>query len=94
MSETFLSRRQAVAALSASAAVPLFAGFTPAFAQTSVPDAANQEASAAIQARIERARALVAAHQMSAATAELDSLRTTAKDDSIPNVDSLMLMSI
>ena len=35
MSETFLSRRQAVAALSASAAVPLFAGFTPAFAQTS-----------------------------------------------------------
>jgi uncharacterized protein (DUF885 family) len=35
LSETFLSRRQAVAALSASAAVPLFGGFTPAFAQTS-----------------------------------------------------------
>ena len=35
MSDLFLSRRQAVAALSASAAVPLLGGFTPAFAQTS-----------------------------------------------------------
>jgi len=35
LSDLFLSRRQAVAALSGSAAVPLFAGFTPAFAQTS-----------------------------------------------------------
>ena len=48
----------------------------------------------AIQARIERARALVAAHQLDAATAELDSLRVTAQDDSIRNVASLMLMSI
>ena len=31
----FLSRREAVAALSASAALPLFGGFTPAFAQSS-----------------------------------------------------------
>ena len=35
MSELNLSRRQAVAALSASAAFPLFGGFSPAFAQTS-----------------------------------------------------------
>jgi TonB family protein len=69
-------------------------GPLPVFAQSSVADASNLEANAAIQARIERARALVAAHQLNAAAAELDSLRTTAQDDSIRNVASLMLMSI
>ena len=66
----------------------------PVFAQSSPAEASNPEANAAIQARIERARALVAAHQLTAAAAELDSLRTTAQDDSIRNVASLMLMSI
>jgi TonB family protein len=69
-------------------------GASPVFAQSSAPNAANPEAAAAIQARIERARALVAAHQLTAAAAELDSLRTTAQDDSIRNIASLMLMSI
>lgn len=69
-------------------------GVAPVFAQSSAADASNPEANAAIQARIERARALVAAHQLTAATAELDSLRTTVQDDSIRNVASLMLMSI
>ena len=69
-------------------------GSFPVFAQSDVADASNPEASASIQARIERARALVAAHQLNAAAAELDSLRTTVHDDSIRNVASLMLMSI
>ncbi len=69
-------------------------GSLPVFAQSSVAEAPTPEASAAIQARIERARALVAAHQLNAAAAELDSLRTTAQDDSIRVVASLMLMSI
>ena len=69
-------------------------GVSPVFAQSSPAGASNPEANAAIQARIERARALVAAHQLTAAAAELDSLRTTAQDDSIRNVASLMLMSI
>lgn len=69
-------------------------GALPIFGQSTAPDAANPEATAAIQARIERARALVAAHQLTAAAAELDSLRATAQDDSIRNIASLMLMSI
>ncbi len=69
-------------------------GVLPAYAQ-STADASNPEVAAtAIQARIERARALVAAHQLDAAAAELESLRVTAQDDSIRNVASLMLMSI
>lgn len=66
----------------------------PASAQGSGADSSTSDAGAALQARIERARALAAAHQLSAAAAELDSLRTTAPDDSVRNVASLMLMSI
>jgi TonB family protein len=69
-------------------------GISPAFAQSTAPDASTSETGPAIQARIERARALAAAHQLSAAAGELDVLRTTAQDDSIRNVASLMLMSI
>lgn len=69
-------------------------GALPVFGQSSSADGSNPEATAAIQGRIERARALVAAHQLNAATAELDSLRITAQDDSIRSVASLMLMSI
>ncbi|HET6668901.1 MAG TPA: energy transducer TonB [Pyrinomonadaceae bacterium] len=68
-------------------------GIAPAFAQSNDPDS-NSGAGTAMQARIERARALAAAHQLSAAAGELDVLRTTAQDDSIRNVASLMLMSI
>ncbi len=66
----------------------------PAFAQSSGTDSPTSEGAATLQARIERARALAAAHQLSAAVAELDALRTSASDDSIRNVASLMLMSI
>ena len=55
---------------------------------------ANVEPEMAVQARIERARALAAAHQLTAATAELESLRNTVHDDAIHNVATVMLMSI
>lgn len=64
------------------------------FAQTSSTDVASPEAAAALQSRIQRARALAAAHQLNAAAAELESLRTTAQDDSIRSVAAIMLMSV
>lgn len=51
-------------------------------------------ASAAVATRIERARALAAAHHLRAAADELESLRASAKDDVVLNVTSVMLMSI
>ena len=62
-------------------------------AQTS-GDSAATDAAATIQARIERARALAASHQLSAAAMELESLRSTVKDDVVRNVTSVMLMNI
>ncbi|MEP6920956.1 MAG: energy transducer TonB [bacterium] len=44
--------------------------------------------------RIERARALAAAHQLEPAVNELESIRTTTHDDVVRNVTSVMLMSI
>lgn len=64
------------------------------FAQATSPDAASPEAAAALQSRIQRARALAAAHQLNAAAAELESLRTTASDDSIRSIAAIMLMSV
>jgi TonB family protein len=68
----------------------LLATFMPVQGQSS-PEPGKM---AETQARIERARALAAAHQLTAATAELESLRTLAQDDSIRTVASVMLMSI
>lgn len=64
-----------------------------AFGQTEAAPA-NSDAQPGIQARLERARALAAAHQLSAATAELEALRNTVHDDALHNVASVMLMSI
>jgi TonB family protein len=49
---------------------------------------------AAIQARIERARALAAAHQLNAAASELEAIRKTFSDDMVHNITSVMLMGI
>jgi TonB family protein len=65
-----------------------------ALAQSVATETSSSEAGAALQARIERARALAASHQLSAASAELESLRATSQDDSIRSVASVMLMSI
>lgn len=65
----------------------------PVSAQES-SDVAKAEVAAAVQVRIERARALAAAHKLEAAVRELESLRSTAADDVVHNVTSVMLMSI
>lgn len=46
------------------------------------------------QKRLKRARALIAAHKLGTAAAELDSLRNSTADDSIRDVARIMLMSI
>ena len=44
--------------------------------------------------RIERARALAAAHQLPAAAAELENIRASANDVTLRNVTTLMLLGI
>ncbi|HKO59901.1 MAG TPA: TonB family protein [Pyrinomonadaceae bacterium] len=46
------------------------------------------------QVKIQRARALIAAHQLETAAAELESVRATTKDFSVQNIASVMLMNI
>ena len=48
----------------------------------------------AIQRRIERARALAAAHQLPLAAVELENVRASVKDVALRNVATLMLMGI
>ncbi len=47
-----------------------------------------------IQKRIERARALAAAHKLQSAAHELETIRKSAADDVLRNVTSVMLMNI
>jgi TonB family protein len=64
-----------------------------AFAQSSVvPESAPTVDP--IQAKIERARALAAAHQLQTAALELENVRAATKDVTIRNATTLMLMSI
>jgi len=44
--------------------------------------------------RIDRARALAAAHQLQSAAGELEAVRRNARDEVVPNVTSVMLMGI
>jgi TonB family protein len=46
------------------------------------------------QKRLKRARALIAAHKLGAAAAELDAIRTATSDDAVRDVARIMLMSI
>lgn len=62
---------------------------------SSTPIAATAAMEAdALQKRMQRARALAAAHQLTAAASELESIRAQAKDDVVRNVSSLILMGI
>jgi hypothetical protein len=47
-----------------------------------------------LQTRIERARALIAAHRLDTAASELESVRATAQDNALRNITSIMLMNV
>ncbi len=47
-----------------------------------------------LQSRIGRARALIAAHRLGVAAAELESVRAAAKDNAVRNIASILLMSV
>lgn len=57
-----------------------------------VPEPANT--AEALQTRIERARALIAAHRLDTAASELESARAATKDYAVRNITSVMLMSV
>lgn len=59
----------------------------------SIAAQATSEAEA-MQRRLMRARALAAAHNLTAAAAELDNIRNTATDESIKDVARIMLMGV
>ena len=54
----------------------------------------SASAEAAVQSRIQRARALIAAHQLETAASELESVRAATHDSAVRNITSVMLMSI
>jgi outer membrane biosynthesis protein TonB len=58
------------------------------------PPADPTKSPEALRIRIERARALIAAHRLDTAASELESVRATAKDNAFKNISSIMLMNI
>jgi TonB family protein len=66
--------------------------FSTAINGQSAPDAANSPEQT--QSRIERARALIAAHRLDIAASELESVRAAAHDYAVRNITSIMLMSV
>jgi TonB family protein len=66
-------------------------------AKPNPPDETNTAvapSSEALQARIERARALIAAHRLETAASELESVRAATRDSAIRTITSIMLMSV
>lgn len=55
---------------------------------------ANSTPSSSEESRIQRARALIAAHQLEVASTELENIRANTQDASTRSISSLMLMSI
>ena len=68
----------------------LFFVFSIVQSQTAEP----ADFSAVVQGKIQRARALIAAHQLETAASELESVRASTKDFSVQNIASVMLMNI
>lgn len=62
--------------------------------QPATPTTETDKAAEALQSRIGRARALIAAHRLDTAASELESLRAAAKDNALRNIASIMLMSV
>lgn len=65
---------------------------TPAEAGQTAPALPNS--TEGLQIRIERARALIAAHRLDTAASELESVRATAQDNALRNITSIMLMNV
>jgi predicted negative regulator of RcsB-dependent stress response len=61
---------------------------------STVSAAESMKALEAAQSRIERARALIAAHRLDIAAGELESVRATTKDNALRNITSIMLMNV
>jgi predicted negative regulator of RcsB-dependent stress response len=61
---------------------------------STVSAAEAMKALEAAQSRIERARALIAAHRLDIAAGELESVRATTKDNALRNITSIMLMNV
>lgn len=82
--------------------VALLVSFSAVIQAQSTPDPsqANPVASdpaktaEALQTRIERARALIAAHRLDAAASELESVRAATPDGAVRSITSVMLMSV
>jgi len=73
--------------------------FSAVIQAQSPPDPANSPAepaksAEALQTRIERARALIAAHRLDTAASELESVRAATQDYAVRNITSIMLMSV
>jgi TonB family protein len=66
--------------------------FSSAINGQPAPDAANSPEQT--QSRIERARALIAAHRLDTAASELESVRAATHDYAVRNITSIMLMSV
>lgn len=58
------------------------------------PPADPAKSADALQTRIERARALIAAHRLATAASELESVRGATSEDAVRNITSIMLMSV
>ena len=63
-------------------------------AETPAPGTDAAAKSEALRARITRARALIAAHQLTTVVSELESVRATAQDKTLQNIASIMLMNV
>ena len=68
--------------------------FTTVFAVGQSTGSAEDAAANPAMRRIERARALAAAHQLQAAAAELENVRASSSDVTVRNVSTLMLLGI
>jgi outer membrane biosynthesis protein TonB len=78
---------------------PADATESPAEPEQSQPQVASRPADPtkspeALRLRIERARALIAAHRLDTAASELESVRVAAQDNAFRNISSIMLMNV
>jgi tetratricopeptide (TPR) repeat protein len=96
LSRRFRQFKQALLALTLllSCSVALNAQTEPDSNAAAAPAPEPAKSAEALQARIGRARALIAAHRLDIAAAELESVRAAARDNSIRNITSIMLMSV